>query len=308
MTSMNTNNLPPAILALFAPRKPLPFLPPIEKSTKPYFNSISTFLDEFEDPERVEPPPPWNVPESRRQKQNRIKSEREQNHQNKVMEQLGEWEPEKDPKIHSVAENTLFIGRIPFEMTETDLSREFEPFGRITSCRIVRDVNTNKSRGYGFVEFEHVLEMKKAAQTMDGKRIGGRKILVDTERGRTQSDWKPRRLGGGLGESRKSIILVKKPKETVKQPERRVGGRGRGRGGFRGRGRGGDDRMERREEREDRYRPDDRREDRYRPEVRREDRREDRGPYGRPPVSDRRDAPIREWDRNKSEYYKHERH
>lgn len=37
----------------------------------------------------------------------------------------------------------------------------------------------------------------------EGKKIDGRKIVVDFERGRTQLKWRPRRLGGGLGETRR---------------------------------------------------------------------------------------------------------
>ncbi|KAF5828186.1 hypothetical protein DUNSADRAFT_18077 [Dunaliella salina] len=41
--------------------------------------------------------------------------------------------------------------------------------------------------------------MKEAYKSADGRKIEGRRVLVDVERGRTVETWKPRRLGGGLG-------------------------------------------------------------------------------------------------------------
>ena len=47
-------------------------------------------------------------------------------------------------------------------------------------------------------------DMREALKRMDGAKINGRRIIVDVERGRTVQDWKPRRLGGGRGDTRKS--------------------------------------------------------------------------------------------------------
>lgn len=43
-----------------------------------------------------------------------------------------------------------------------------------------------------------------AYKSADGKKIDGRRVLVDVERGRTVKGWRPRRLGGGLGSTRRS--------------------------------------------------------------------------------------------------------
>ena len=56
-TSINVNNLPPAILGMFAPRKPLPFLPPLTKKKHAKFDTVSRLLDEFETPDEDEPTP-----------------------------------------------------------------------------------------------------------------------------------------------------------------------------------------------------------------------------------------------------------
>ena len=58
---------------------------------------------------------------------------------------------------------------------------------------------TGKPRGYAFVEFERDKDMVAAYKHADGRKIDNRRVLVDVEKGRTVRNWKPRRLGGGLG-------------------------------------------------------------------------------------------------------------
>ena len=49
-----------------------------------------------------------------------------------------------------------------------------------------------KPRGYAFVEFEEERSVKEAFDRADGRKIDGRRVLVDVERGRTVKGWKPR--------------------------------------------------------------------------------------------------------------------
>jgi RNA recognition motif-containing protein len=88
---------------------------------------------------------------------------------------------------------TLFIARLPFTLTESDLRAEFGKHGPLRSVTLVRD-KEGKSKGYAFVEYEHTGDMKLAykAYPPDGfVRLGGsdRWSLVDVERGRTVPDW-----------------------------------------------------------------------------------------------------------------------
>jgi len=46
-----------------------------------------------------------------------------------------------------------------------------------------------KSRGYAFIEFEHKKDMKEAYKQADGRKIEGRRVVVDVERGRTVENW-----------------------------------------------------------------------------------------------------------------------
>lgn len=95
----------------------------------------------------------------------------------------------------------MFVGRLAYSVTDADLKKEMEHYGKVKTVRMVMD-KSGKSRGYAFVEFEHSADFKDALRGADGRKIQGRRVVVDVERGRTVPTWKPRRLGGGLGGTR----------------------------------------------------------------------------------------------------------
>lgn len=98
----------------------------------------------------------------------------------------------------------MFVGRLAFTTTEERIKKEFEIFGSIDRVRLVMD-QKEKSRGYAFVTFFRERDANYAIQKADGRKVDGRRILVDREMGRTSERWFPRRLGGGKGgESRRS--------------------------------------------------------------------------------------------------------
>ncbi|KXJ70531.1 hypothetical protein RP20_CCG023303 [Aedes albopictus] len=102
---------------------------------------------------------------------------------------------------------TVFVGRLARSVGEDRLREVFERFGVIVRCRLVRDVVTELSRGYGFVEFTERKSALKAIDEMHGKNVDGKEILVDEEWERRLEGWKPRRLGGGFGGRQKSQQL-----------------------------------------------------------------------------------------------------
>jgi len=157
-----------------------------------------------------------------------------------LKEALKAWDPQKDEKATGDPYATLFVARLPFSACEDEdiLRREFERYGDIKSVRIVRDIDTGKPTGYAFIEFETEDDMKRAFTRANGTRIEGKRVIVDAERGRTTPNWRPMRLGGGLGG------YAKQPsKKEIRMREmgnqRRGGGGGGGGGGFRGGGPGG---------------------------------------------------------------------
>lgn len=200
-----TQFLPPNLLALFAPRDPIPFLPqlgklPHEKHHNQPYCGIAPFIRHFEDPRDAPPPTRAETREERLERKRREKMERRQ----VVVEgELKLWDPHNDANAQGDAFKTLFVARINYDTTESKLRREFEVYGPIKRIYIVYNKKTGKPRGYAFIEYEHERDMHSAYKHADGKKIDGRRVLVDVERGRTVKGWRPRRLGGGLGGTRR---------------------------------------------------------------------------------------------------------
>lgn len=65
----------------------------------------------------------------------------------------------------------------------------------------MKDLN-GRSRGYGFVEFDNKEDFINAYKEANNRKIDGRRILVDYEKGRTILNWRPRRFGKGIGFTR----------------------------------------------------------------------------------------------------------
>jgi U1 small nuclear ribonucleoprotein len=80
------------------------------------------------------------------------------------------------------------VGRLSYETTEKKLRRDFEQFGVIKSIRLVVNNETEKSRGYAFIEFENEQDMTTAVRKSEGRKIDGKRILIDVERGRCVID------------------------------------------------------------------------------------------------------------------------
>lgn len=104
-----------------------------------------------------------------------------------------------DPHAVGDPGKTLFVGRMAYSTTEASLRREFDAFGPVRSLRLVRRTTDAAPRGYAFVEMHSSRDAAAAAKALDGRRVDGRRVVVDVERGRTVAGWRPKRLGGGLG-------------------------------------------------------------------------------------------------------------
>ncbi|CAG8463271.1 11680_t:CDS:2 [Ambispora gerdemannii] len=190
-----TDKLPPNLLALFAPRPPLPYAKPLDRDpTKrkgrqisgigQYVGLLSNYDPDYVPTETVE------------EKKKRKLEEKKQKAENAIKKGLEEWDPNKDMNVTGDPYKTLFVARMSYDITEKDLRREFEMYGPIENIRIVKNKINSEPRGYAFIEFEREKDMKAAYKDADGVKLLGRRILVDVERGRTVKGWRPRRLGG----------------------------------------------------------------------------------------------------------------
>jgi hypothetical protein len=78
----------------------------------------------------------------------------------------------------------LYVGGLAWATTDESLGAAFAPFGKVLSAKVVKDRETGRSRGFGFVEFDTEAEADKAVAGMNEKELEGRRLRVDkaTER------------------------------------------------------------------------------------------------------------------------------
>jgi cold-inducible RNA-binding protein len=99
--------------------------------------------------------------------------------------------------------NKLYVGNLGYGIGDSDLEKLFTTYGSVRSAQVIKDRDTGRSKGFGFVEMGSDQEAQAALTALNGKEIDGRTLAVNEAR--------PKEGGGG----------------------------GRGKGGFGGRDRGG---------------------------------------------------------------------
>jgi RNA recognition motif-containing protein len=101
--------------------------------------------------------------------------------------------------------NKLYVGNLGYGIGDSDLEKLFTTYGSVRSAQVIKDRDSGRSKGFGFVEMGSDQEAQAAITALNGKEIDGRTLVVNEAR--------PKEGGGGGG--------------------------GRGKGGFGGRDRGG---------------------------------------------------------------------
>ncbi len=91
---------------------------------------------------------------------------------------------------------SIFVGNLPWSVTDADLQAKFSEFGNVISARVVSDKFSGKSRGFGFVDMEDA-DAEKAIAAMTGYKWGDRELTVNEARPKTEN-----RDRGGSGERR----------------------------------------------------------------------------------------------------------
>ncbi|KAI1330049.1 hypothetical protein F5Y16DRAFT_396615 [Xylariaceae sp. FL0255] len=91
----------------------------------------------------------------------------------------------------------LFIGGLAWHTEEATLRQKFEEFGTVEEAVVVKDRDTGRSRGFGFVRYASDEDAEKAIASMNNVEFDGRVIRVDRA-----SDTGPKRGGGGFGGGR----------------------------------------------------------------------------------------------------------
>ena len=82
----------------------------------------------------------------------------------------------------------LYVGNLAYQVTSDDLQNLFEQHGPVVSAQVMSDRETNRSRGFGFVEMDQPADADAAVEALDGQEHMGRRLNV--------YDAKPRAEGG----------------------------------------------------------------------------------------------------------------
>lgn len=92
----------------------------------------------------------------------------------------------------------LYVANLSWSISEEDLKNVFQPYGAVTSVKIVTDRETGRSRGFGFVEMEDENAGQSAIAELNDTELQGRKIVVKESFPRPQNNsFKRNNFGGG---------------------------------------------------------------------------------------------------------------
>jgi cold-inducible RNA-binding protein len=92
----------------------------------------------------------------------------------------------------------LYVGNLPHNTTETELRSAFEAHGAVEKVTLVKDRETGRSRGFGFVEMTNAGEAEKAIAALNGSDLGGRTLTINEAKPKSEhSGGGARRFGGG---------------------------------------------------------------------------------------------------------------
>jgi len=87
----------------------------------------------------------------------------------------------------------LFVGNLPYRVEENDLQELFSQAGKVESVRVMRDTETGRARGFGFVEMSNEQDAENAASQFNQYPMEGRKLTVNEARPMPERNSAPRR-------------------------------------------------------------------------------------------------------------------
>ena len=90
--------------------------------------------------------------------------------------------------------NKIFVGSLAYSATDDDLAQFFADAGTVQSAKVIMDRETNRSKGFGFVEMSSDEEAKAAIDSLNGKELAGRPVALSEARPQA-----PRENRGGFG-------------------------------------------------------------------------------------------------------------
>ena len=88
----------------------------------------------------------------------------------------------------------LYVGNLTYNVNDSDLEALFTPYGAVQSAQIIVDRDTNRSKGFGFVEMDTEAQAQAAIQGLNEQEHDGRNLTVNEAKPRES-----RPSGGGYG-------------------------------------------------------------------------------------------------------------
>jgi len=90
----------------------------------------------------------------------------------------------------------IYVGNLPYQTTDDELRAAFSAFGEVTSAKVIKDLQTGRSKGFGFVEMADKAQGEAAIDQLNNTNLNGRSIRVNEARPKTSDrggDLRPRR-------------------------------------------------------------------------------------------------------------------
>ena len=85
----------------------------------------------------------------------------------------------------------LYVGGLSYSVTDDQLTELFQSYGTVESAKVITDRDTDRSRGFGFVEMGTQQEAEQAIKALNGTELEGRTLTVNESKPREN------RPGGG---------------------------------------------------------------------------------------------------------------
>ena len=82
----------------------------------------------------------------------------------------------------SAPKNKLYVGNLPYSVTDDGLKEIFDPAGEVVEAKIITDKFSGRSKGFGFVTMKDDETAEKAIKELNGKKIEEREIVVNVAR------------------------------------------------------------------------------------------------------------------------------
>lgn len=76
----------------------------------------------------------------------------------------------------------LYVGNLPYSYRDSDLEAMFADYGPVASAVIIMDRQSNRSKGFGFVELEDDAKATQAMEALNGSDVDGRNVVVNEAR------------------------------------------------------------------------------------------------------------------------------